>query len=99
MKVDYRMTQEIIRLYRKGMTLNKVGAELGVSESTVLYTLKKNGIPRRGLTKYRYNLIEKMYDDYEDGMTLKAIAEKYGIPEGSAKTIQYKYGLVRKPRF
>lgn len=77
---------EVVRLYKEGLSLRKIGEKVGASHETVRQIAKAAGLPMRG---HGHTLAQKkeavrLYVEHPK-TPVRVIAEKFGV---DARTVQ-----------
>lgn len=57
--------KKIIELYKSNISTVKIGKEFNVSHKTIAKVLEKNGIPRTGVSRRKYNVNENYFDNID----------------------------------
>lgn len=82
--------KEMIKLYKKGLTLHEVASRLGVSQTTVYRKLKERDISTNKVTD---EMVDKWVELYQEGKTQKEIAEKYDVSQSTVSRIFREKGI------
>lgn len=93
------MVIRMVELYEAGMTIRKVGTEIGLNRETVIRHLRKAGakLRRQGLDTAS---VERARELYLGGQTLAQVGEVLGVAPGTVGSYLRKHGVqVRPPLF
>lgn len=88
---------ELVALYREGLSLRDVAERLGVYHRTAAAHLVRRGEPlrRRPLTKGQVSEAVRLY---ESGMTLLAVGRELGVSQGTIRRAVAAEGVTIRPR-
>lgn len=92
---------ELRRRYQAGATLVELGQHYGVSNVTILYRLRRAGIPRRPARAPQKDLPKSEADElrrlYRAGATLAELARHYEVSESTVFRRMERAGIPRRP--
>jgi hypothetical protein len=92
---------ELRERYEAGATLVELGQHYGVSNVTILYRMRRAGIPRRTPGPAPKNLPNSEADElrrlYEAGATLAVLAHHYGVSQSTIFRRMQRAGIARRP--
>lgn len=99
---------EVIRRYQEGESTKSLAADLDVTQSAIVQTLKRNGIkPRSAAEEHRGPKLARraltpeqellVVDDYKATGNAAAVARKHGIGETTARNILRRRGVANPP--
>jgi transposase-like protein len=92
---------ELRRRYEAGATLVELGRHYGVSNVTILYRMRKAGIPRRPAGASQKDLPKPQADElrrlYGAGATLAELARHYGVSESTVFRRMQRADIPRRP--
>jgi hypothetical protein len=87
--------------YEAGATLVELGQHYGVSNVTILYRMRRAGIPRRPPGGLQKDLPKSEADElrrlYGAGATLAELARHYGVSESTVFRRMERAGIPRRP--
>jgi len=87
--------------YEAGATLVELGHQYGVSNVTILYRMRRAGIPRRPPRAPQKDLPKSEADElrrlYKAGATLAELARRYGVSESTVFRRMERAGIPRRP--
>lgn len=89
-------TDDLVQLYKAGLSVNKIGAAYGASAGTISRHLKAAGIEPTG------NRL--IFDEaaalraFQDGGSVKAIAERFGVQRSTIVALLRKHGITPRSR-
>jgi transposase len=87
-KLNGTQEQVVIKLYNKGLTIDKVAEIFNISDSAIGYALKKNNIEIRNNSSYgHWELLspeqeKEIIKQYQENIPSTKIAENFGINKG-----------------
>lgn len=92
-------TDEIVRGYVEGSSINRLAAQLGVDRTTIISHLNRRGIERRKIVrKLTDPAVAEAAKRYRSGESLKAVAALFGV---DSRTLARKFrraGVDIRPR-
>lgn len=77
--ITKQQINEIINLYKEGMTPKDIGIKFGIYNNSVTRILRKNEIDRDQLKRVSPDDINKIIDQYSSGISSEIIASNLGI--------------------
>jgi transposase-like protein len=87
--------------YEAGATLVELGQHYGVSDVTILYRMRRAGIPRRPAGGSQKDLPKSEADElrrlYAAGATLAELARHYGVSVSTVFRRMERAGIPRRP--
>lgn len=85
--------EELARLYyQEGLTCGEIGAQYGVSDTTVSNRMREYGMERRSnYIAIPKETLERLY--YEEGLNQKEIGERLGVSDCKVRHQMQEYGL------
>lgn len=86
-KVSIEQENQVIDLYKSGLSCKSIELELGINSVTVFHILKRNNIPTRTKGGIEKLPIDEIVEDYKNGIRITEISKKFNV---SYKTI-YNY--------
>lgn len=87
--------EEIVLLYKSGMSMDAIGRRFGVSDTTVWARLKAAGVQRR-LHGRRDFPIEHVISLYKSGVSPVAIGHRFGASAGTVQRRLKEAGVLRR---
>lgn len=90
---------DIVRLYKSGMTITQIGERYRCSATNVYKWLKKRNVNIRPKKKYTHSVICNMAKDYENtDISTKELAKRYGLSSDHYRHLVNSCGFTRKIR-
>jgi intein-encoded DNA endonuclease-like protein len=90
--------EEIVSLYRQGVSAVKIGKIFGCSKSPITRVLNNNGIQLNNvLRKIPESEYQNVVNFYNDGYTQEEVAKIYGCAKHVVSAIMKKVGAVVRP--
>src|SRR5690554_4042413 len=88
--------EEIIKLYKSGLSIAKVSIKTGVSGTQVRRILKSKNIQARSI-RTDFEIENKIYKEYSSGESSEKIAKKYSLDGGTVRRIVKRLGGEIRP--
>jgi hypothetical protein len=91
--------QEMYRVYQRGLTMDEVSRQFGISKPLVSILFKAAGLNVRSVGGQRAeHPVQGMYELYEQGATLTEVGEEFGITRERVRQIFNEAGMkTRSP--
>ena len=98
-KTSPEIEQEIIKLYKSGLSMAKAGAPYNISSATVMAILNRNNIPKR--TKGGIYAIpeQEVIARYKNGESCQVIADSFKVTFHTISNILEKNNIARNNKY
>lgn len=89
---------EIVKLYKSGLSAGKIADQYGVGRTTIFYILRKNGITGEDRPTPFNTYKTEMCEMYLSGQTVEEIASFYGVSDNALSHRFDQWGVERRHR-
>lgn len=88
----------LLELYRRGVSVGEIAAELDLGTATVLRKLAEHQEPSRPFRKVCGELLSEIRCRYEAGQSLRALADEFSVTRGAVRNGLVAAGVAIRSR-
>ncbi len=86
---------DIIKLYRSGLSSVEVSQEIGCSKRTVITLLHENNVALDNIYEYHHPKTNEILSLYKKGLSMNKVGKELNVSYGVINSITHKFGVAR----